>query len=92
MKHFSWIVAIVLVLLAGSTALAGWPQAAPVTVYSYYPAAPAYVYPQTVAVPVMPAPALAPAVVVYPAPVAVVRAKAYYHGRPVRNTIRVVGW
>jgi hypothetical protein len=92
MKRLLWMVAVMLVLLAASTASAGWGHGVPVTVYSFYPVGPVYAYPQVVAVPVAPPPLLVPAAVVYPAPPAVVRARVSYHGRPVRNTIRVVGW
>ncbi len=92
MSRLLWIAAVVLVLLSSSTASAGWGHGVPVTVHSFYPVGPVYAYPEAVVVPVMPVPVLAPAAIVYPAPAAVVRARVSYYGRPVRNTIRIVGW
>jgi hypothetical protein len=97
----SLLVALVIVLAMGSTALAGhgyvvaYPAPVPVAAY-YAPPAPVYVAPAPVpyyayyapAVTAYPVPVPAP-VYAYPAPV-VVRAKVYPYGQPVRNVIRAV--
>jgi hypothetical protein len=89
MKTLVVAIALAVVLLCSSTVMAGWAYVAPVRVYSYYPAAPVYAYPQTVSMPVVAAPVYAPAPVVYPYP-AVVRTKVYFYGQPVRNVVRAV--
>lgn len=73
------ILAVVIILLAASTAFGGWQHVVPVVVpaptvvYSYYPVGPVYAYPAPVLYPVAPvfyppAPALVyPRRVVYPA-------------------------
>jgi len=72
-----------------------WP-AAPVYVYrpaavTVYRPAPVIVYRPAVVVPEVPVapPVVYPAKVIYPAP-AVIRAKVYYRGEPVRNAVKAV--
>jgi len=74
----SLLIAVVIVLLAGSTASGGWPYAAPAAVpapvvYPYWPVGPVYAYPPPVVrLPVRavyPRPVIAPAPAVYPYPV-----------------------
>ncbi|MBN2024368.1 MAG: hypothetical protein JW809_16415 [Pirellulales bacterium] len=102
MKSFLALLAVGVVLMAASTATAGWAYAAAgPAVYGYYPIAPVYTYPaypgpvpMVVARPVVPV--VAPAPFVYgPAPVVygypyVVRSRVYVPGQPVRNTLRAV--
>jgi len=94
----SLVVAIAVVLMAGSAAYGGW-YVGPTVGYAYYPAAPTYAYPATLVVrgpravysPVVPAPVVAPAPVWYGRPVVVGPAgKVYVPGRPIRNTVRAV--
>lgn len=73
MRHLSIAAAVLVVLLACSTAEAGWGYVVPAgtVVYNYWPVGPVYTYPAPVAVPapavVTPAPAVVPApVVTYP--------------------------
>jgi len=98
------LAALGIVLLIGSTSIAGW-YVGPTVVQAYYPAyypvAPVYAYPARVVVAPAPyvtyMPVAAPAPYVYGAPVpmlfgppAVVRAKVYYPGQPVRNVVKAV--
>ncbi len=98
MKTF--VIALAVVLLLGSTVQAGW-YVGPVRGYAYYPAAPAYAYAAPVVVPgprvvysPVYAPVYAPAVVAAPVvvgpPAVVVRSKVYIPGRPIRNIVRAV--
>jgi hypothetical protein len=98
------IIALGVLLLAGSTSLAGWYVTPTV---AYYPGVPVYAYPAPVYVAPVPyvsympvaaapcacggysAPMVAPAPVLV-APAAVVRARVLYPGQPVRNTLKVV--
>jgi hypothetical protein len=92
------ISALVIVLLIGSTSFAGWYAVGPTVVQAYYPAPTVYAYPAPY-VSYMPVVAPAPYVsympVVAPAPVvvrpaAVVRARVFYPGQPVRNVLKAV--
>jgi hypothetical protein len=95
----SLVVALLVVLLLGSTAYGGW-YVGPRAVYSYYPpVGPVYAYPPPVVVvppqvvysPVVPGPVVAPLPARVGAPVVVGPAgKVYIPGRPVRNAIRAV--
>jgi hypothetical protein len=103
----SVIIALLIVLLIGSTSFAGW-YVPPRAVAAYYPGVPMYAYPAPVVaapapyVSYMPAPAPAPyysygVPVVAPAPVvvgppAVIRYRAFYPGQPVRNVVKAVVW
>ncbi len=96
------LAAFVIVLLVSSTTFAGW-YVAPTVVQAYYPAVPVYAAPVAVApapyaayMPVaVPAPIYNYAPIVGPAPVivgrpAVVRARVFYPGQPVRNVVKAV--
>jgi hypothetical protein len=94
------LLAAVVVLMAASTASAGWGYVAgPGVVYDYWPAAPVvypapYVVASPVVEPFVPAPVYVSAPLgygpaYYPAPV-VVRSRVYYYGQPVRNAVRAV--
>jgi hypothetical protein len=92
------LAALGIVLLIGSTSFAGW-YVAPTVVQAYYPGTPVYAYPapyMTYMPVAAPAPPCAYGVPMYaPAPVligppAVVRARVFYPGQPVRNVLKAV--
>ncbi len=96
------VAAFVIVLLVSSTAFSGW-YVAPTVVQAYYPAVPMYAAPVAVApvpyatyMPVaVPAPVYSYAPVVGPTAVivgrpAVIRARVFYPGQPVRNVVKAV--
>jgi hypothetical protein len=97
--------ALGMVLLIGSTTFARWYVAPPV-VAAYYPVGPVYAYPPAVVAAPAPYVAYMPTVVgappcaygaavVAPTPVvvgtpAVIRARVFYPGQPVRNVVKAV--
>ena len=93
MNRFLVAVVAAIVLLACTTASAGWrhvvvPVAPAPVVHHYYPVGPVYAYPAPVVTHVAPVVAVPVyrARVVNPAPV-IVRSRVYVRGRPVRHAV-----
>lgn len=92
------LLALAIVLVASSSAVAGWGYVVGPGVYpgpvvtGYWPGEPVYSYSYYPAAPVVvPGPVVYPAPAFYPGPV-IVRPRVFIPGQPVRNAVRATLW